>query len=143
MDRLRLTPPNPVHHAVELRVRATDLNYGRHLGHMELIGLVHEARMRLFRDLGVEEFDVDGLGLVVTELQATYLEEAFGGQTLRVETGLVETGRSVVHFRSALSDHTSKSLVAVVDVGGVFVDHWTGKIRTIPPAIGALIGGRS
>jgi acyl-CoA thioester hydrolase len=138
MQRLRLDPPTAIHHSVDLRVRVTDINYGRHLGHMELIGLVHEARMRFFEGLGAREFDVDGLSLVVTELQATYAGEALHGQTVRIDTQVVATGRSAASFRTQLADAASGRSVAVVHVGAVFVERAAGKVRPLPATIRRL-----
>jgi acyl-CoA thioester hydrolase len=138
MQRLRLDPPATIHHTVDLRVRVTDINYGRHLGHMELIGLIHEARMQLFEGFGAAEFDVDGLSLVVTELQATYASEALHGQTVRIDTQVVATGRSAASFRSELTDAASGRSVAVVHVGAVFVERATDTVRALPATIRRL-----
>jgi len=43
MPRIHLNFPGRVIFTTNVDVRVTDLNYGKHLGHMELIGLLHQA----------------------------------------------------------------------------------------------------
>ena len=69
-------------------MRIYDINHGQHLGHDRLISLLHEARSRFFQSLGYEELDIDGIGIVIADLQVVYLGEAFAGEQVKVDISL-------------------------------------------------------
>ena len=75
MTRLRLEIPQPPVFTHEETVRITDLNYGNHLGHDTLVSLLHEARARFFKFHELSEGNVDGVGVILTELEVGYKKQ--------------------------------------------------------------------
>ncbi len=70
-----------------LDVRISDINFAGHLAHDRIVSLLHEARARFFRDQGCTELDVDGAGIILTDLFVVYKAEAFFGDVMRIEIG--------------------------------------------------------
>lgn len=139
MARLRLTPPKDPVFSVELPVRVTDLNYGRHLGHMELVGLMHEARVRFLRSIGMTELDVDGAALLVVDLAVSYRSEAFLGDVLAVDLGLRPEGSRGAEMNYGIRKVENDAVVALGRTGVVFRDLRSGRLEKIPPCFLRLI----
>ncbi len=140
MTRVRLDPPSPVLFSTPMDVRVTDLNYGRHLGHMELVGLLHEARVAFLREHGYAEFDVEGLALMVVDLAVSYRSEAFAGQTLVIDLGIALEGSRGAEIGYAVRDQKTSTLVALAKTGIVFADPVARKVVQVPESIRRLAG---
>jgi acyl-CoA thioester hydrolase len=69
----------------QITVRVTDLNYGGHLGNVALYSYFHEARVRYFHELGINEGNVgDGISLTQIEGHVEYKGEAFLSDVLEI-----------------------------------------------------------
>ena len=134
MARLRLGPPENVVFSSYVDVRVTDLNYGRHLGHMELIGLLHQARVEFLNAHGMTELNVEGSVLVVVDLAVSYRSEAFLGQRLVIDIGLALEGSRGVHFTYGVRDQETGELVALARTGVIFSDPESRAV--VPGTIG-------
>ncbi|KAM9999582.1 hypothetical protein ACTFIZ_008037 [Dictyostelium cf. discoideum] len=110
MPRVNIQQLNNYAHLFKRQVRVSDLNYNSHLDHSNILKIVHDARIELFRELGFSEKNllpksnklVHG---VVGDLQAQYLNEGELFEELLIETDFIE--RSRCGFRIA---HRIKSL---------------------------------
>ena len=142
MARIRLEPPKNIVFATTLDVRVTDLNYGRHLGHMELVGLLHQARVRFLDAHGMTEMNVEGLVLIVVDLAVSYRSEAFIGQTLGIDIGLAFEGSRGVGFTYAVRNQDTGTLVALARTGVVFADPESHTVVQAPPIFRGLVEGR-
>jgi acyl-CoA thioesterase FadM len=133
--------PENVVHRHRLEVRVTDLNYGRHLGHVELVGLLHEARVGMLAKFGAEELDVDGTMLMVVELVVIYRAEAQLGQQLVVEMDAVGTGSRGAEIRYRVADAATDRTIAMARTGLLFRDLATGKLAPLPPTMHRIVDG--
>jgi len=138
MARVRLDPPSPVLFTTRLNVRVTDLNYGRHLGHMELVGLLHEARVAFLGEHGYREFDVEGCVLMVVDLAVSYRAEAFAGQTLIIDIGVALEGSRGADFRYSVRESSTGTLIAIAKTGVVFADPEARKVVKVPEPVRRL-----
>jgi 4-hydroxybenzoyl-CoA thioesterase len=142
VPRVRIDFPQESLFAVDLTVRAADLNYANHLDHARLISLLHEARVRLLHANGLGEIDADGRVITVADLAVSYRAEAFLGDLLRVEVAAAELGSRgcVLLYRVRRGD----TVVALARTGIVVVDAKRGRVTTMPePLLRALQGGAS
>ena len=53
MPRVHVELPEKFLFETELTVRASDLNYGNHVGHDTILSLMQEARVQFYRALGI------------------------------------------------------------------------------------------
>lgn len=121
MERIRLEfPQQRLVHRHAMTIRVSDINYGRHLGHDNVVSLAHEARGQAWQALGFPEWDVDGLMSIVSDLAVQYQGEGKLGDALVVETAMEAVsgkGLGVHHRLLRASDDT---VLATVRVGLVF-----------------------
>lgn len=117
---------------VTLTVRIGDINYGNHLGHMEMVGLMHEARMQWLASLGWTEQGVEGVAMVVRDLHIRYIAECFYGDVLAFDMKVVAVSpcRFCIHYQVL----RSQQLVASAAVEMVCMHPTHKKIVRIPAA---------
>ena len=87
MSRIKLKELPSYEFKTRLQVRITDINIANHLGHVELIGMMHEARHRFFTQLGVTELclGAENVGIVIVDLVTNYLLEVFAGDIIDID----------------------------------------------------------
>ena len=90
MARIKLILPEKFNFSTQLDVRITDINYGGHLGNDSVLGMIHEARMRLLADKGFSENDIDGVGILMIDSVINFSSEGFYGDKLRVDVTVNE-----------------------------------------------------
>jgi acyl-CoA thioesterase FadM len=96
-----------------LRPRIADINYGGHLGHMELIGLLHEIRMRFLKLYGLNEVDIFGHALIMRELSLTYKNQVYWNDKLNFKVKLSFNGAKII-FDYVVSNLTQNNQTAIV-----------------------------
>ncbi len=139
MSRVRITFPEPPVFAHEIEVRVSDLNYGNHLGHDSLVSLLHEARVRFFRHFGMEERDIDGVGILLADLAVAYRAQVFYGQTLRIEIAIGEAGARSCDLVYRVTDRVTDGLVALAKTGIVFFDYEAKRMAQVPARFRRLL----
>jgi len=132
MARVRIEFPEPALFTHDVPVRITDLNYGNHLGHDSLVSILHEVRARFFRHFGMEESDVDGVGILLTDLAVQYKAEVFYGQVLRVEVAVADVAAHGCDIIYRVTDCDSNRLTALAKTGIAFFDYGAKTIAGVP-----------
>ena len=143
MSRPALDLPDTLPFVTELEVRIGDVNYGGHLGNDALVSLLHEARVRYFRSLGYTERDVEGSGIIMTDLLVLYRSEAFPGDRLRIEMGVTDhqPARCGILYRA--TNAVTGAEVARARTGIAFFDYTARKVAPMPPAFRLKTGGNA
>jgi acyl-CoA thioesterase FadM len=145
VDRITIQFPEKIHFSTDLYVRVGDINYANHLSHDRLITMIHEARMQFFEELGLKEYEPDGVGIVIADLGIQYLKEAFYKNRLTIDIAaprLEKKGIQLVYrvSRRLQDDNTDKQeLVALAKTGAVFFDYRTRRAATVPEGLADLI----
>ena len=116
--------------AIELRVG--DFNYVGHVGNSQLIGLVHEARIKVLKQLGASEQNLgDGkTGLVIADITANFKAEVFPNDIVSVKShvgDMGETGFRIFHCITA-----NQKTVALIETGIVAFDYQTRQRVQVP-----------
>jgi acyl-CoA thioesterase FadM len=130
----RLTLDLPEHFVFQCQqvVRVTDLNYANHLGNDAMISLLHEARCQFLAHFGFSESDIDGLGLMVTDLATIYKAECFAGETLTFEVGVMDFNKYGCDVIYRVTKNEGETLVAQAKNGVVFFDYHLRKLALVP-----------
>jgi acyl-CoA thioester hydrolase len=133
MPRAKIEEQASYPFSTELDVRVSDLNYGGHLGYDRLLGLAHEARLLLFRELSVTEQDLgDGrTGVVVADVAAVYQGEAFVHEVLSFEIRPVDVGRGSFRLAHRIRKRDGTN-VALLEIGFAAFDYGTRKPVALP-----------
>lgn len=132
MPRIKLEeqPEYEFHYEVTLQVR--DINYGGHLGNDALIGLLHEARLDLLRQLDCTEMVLghDQTGIILGDLVVNYRAEGFMFDRLSLDSHLGEIGRN--SFRIFHRITRNETLIALAETGIVTFNYRERKIVPVP-----------
>ena len=132
MARTKLHLPDSFPFSTEIPIRISDINYGGHLGHDAILPLTHEARIHFLASMGYNEGDIEGLTYIMADAVIVYKSQAFHGQTLTVEVGVQDFGKSGCDFVYRLANRETGAEVARVKTGMVFFDYHQGKPVEVP-----------
>lgn len=134
MARVKLDLPERFIFNTEVAVRITDINYGGHVGNDAILSIIHEARVRCLSQYGYSEGDIEGAGLIMTDVIIVYKSEAFYGDVFRIDVAINEISRSGCDFFFRISESTSGREVARAKTGVVFFDYKRRKVVGVPSA---------
>jgi YbgC/YbaW family acyl-CoA thioester hydrolase len=134
MARIQLEFPSDFKFSCELAVRASDLNYGNHVGNDSILTIMQEARILFYQSLGYKnELNFEGsVGHIVTDAAVVYKSEAFLGDVLMIQIAMGDFNKYGFHmFYRIINALTSKE-VALGKTGIVFFDYDKRKVTSIP-----------
>lgn len=101
-----------------IKPRISDINYGGHLGHVELINLLHEVRVKFLHQYSLKETDIDGHVLVVRNLNLTYKNQVFWNNNLEIKMRTRIDGAKIIFsysvHNSTLGNQSAAAEVAMV-----------------------------
>lgn len=132
MARIKLDLPDHFTFNTTLGVRVSDLNYGNHLGNDRMVSLLHEARLQFLLAHGYSEFNIAGLGLIVTDLAVSFRSESFLGDELTFHIGVTDFNKYGCDFIYRVINTETDKLVAEAKIGIVFYDYDERKIAQVP-----------
>jgi len=139
MARIKLTIPDNIIGSIIIPVRITDINYGNHLGNDSLVSIVHEARMQWLRSNNYSELEIEGVGLIMSDLAVEYISESFYGDELQINISAGEISR--VSFELYYSIQTTRDektiLIARAKTGMVCYDYAEKKVAAVPEGLKA------
>jgi acyl-CoA thioester hydrolase len=81
---------NDYNFSIPLTVRASDLNYGGHVGYQIFFSYFQEARIAYLGQFGFSELDIDGYGMMVVEANCKYKQELYLNDAITVACGVQE-----------------------------------------------------
>ncbi len=139
MARLSITYPKRTLFTCSLPVRITDINYGQHLAHDKLISMLHEARAQFFLHFGMQEANVAGLGIILSDLAIRYQAESFHPDVLSIEMALDDPSRCGCDMVYRVSKDDGKTIIATAKTGLVFFDYSSKKVASIPEQFKQLL----
>lgn len=122
---------------IEIPVRISDINYGGHLGHTELIKITHHARVKFFADNSLQEQDLNGAGIIVKSIQATYKAESFFDELLHISIYLQKIDKASCEFRYEISKKDNQEVATVLETV-LFMNYATRRIVRVPRVIHEL-----
>jgi acyl-CoA thioester hydrolase len=134
MPRVEVNLPDRFLYTTEMVVRASDLNYGNHVGHDRVLTLLQDARVEFYRTLGFKnELNFDGsIGQVIADVSIQYKSESFLADTLIVRIGLSDFNKYGFDMFYLVENKTTAKEVARAKIGIVCFDYETRKIARIP-----------
>lgn len=142
MARIKLDLPEKFDFSTEIAVRISDINYGGHLGHDSVLSLTHEARVRLLRKHGFTEMDIDGSGLIISDVAIVYKSEAFYGETLNIEVAASDFSKYGCDFVYKITEKETGREIARAKTGIVFFDYANRKVAPVPEKFKAILSLR-
>ena len=134
MARVEVSLPDRFLYKTEIIVRASDLNYGNHLGHDRVLTLMQDARVDFYRTLGFNnELNFEGsIGQVIADVVIQYKSESFLADRLVVSIGVTDFNKYGFDMYYLMENASNGKEVARAKIGIVCFDYHVRKIARIP-----------
>lgn len=134
MPRLKLDLPSQFIFSTQLMVRASDLNYGGHVGNDRVLTLMQEARIRFYHHLGFKsEIGFDGsIGQIISDAAVIYKSESFLGDQLEVKIAVDDFNKYGFDMLYLITNLSSGKEAARGKTGIVCFDYENRKVASIP-----------
>ena len=119
---------------IEIPIRITDINYGDHVGNDSIVAIIHEARMQFLRHHGFTELDIEGIGLIMSDLVVEFKNESFYKDVITVKMGLGEISKvSFELIYNLVTNRNDKHVtISNAKTSMVCYDYNTKKVVSIP-----------
>lgn len=137
MPRLTIELPQTFLFETEIAVRATDLNYGGHVGNDTMLSFMQEVRVQFYRKLGFkDELSIDGpVGQIITDAAVIYKSEAFLGDILIAKLAAADFNKYGFDMVYLLTNKSTGKEVARGKTGIVCFDYEKRKVASIPQVL--------
>ena len=93
MTRIKIEIPAVKLTTVKIPVRISDINYGNHVGNDAFVSIIHEARVQWLNQHGYSELNLDGNGVIMSDLAIEFKHESFYGDVIEVDIYAGEPAR--------------------------------------------------
>ena len=132
--RLKIDLPERILFTTHLEVRASDINYGGHLGNDSVLTLLQEARIHFYRTNGFrDEATIEGsVGQIISEFAVQYKAESFLGDPLTVHIGIAEIHKYGFDMIYQIVHRITGKEIARARSANLCFDYEKRKIATLP-----------
>ena len=138
MARVKLNIPENTLAVVKIPVRITDINYGNHLGNDALISIVHEARVQWLKQYNYTELNIEGAGLIMSDLAVEYKAESFYGDILSIKISAAEISTVSFELYYHIFNQYNKE-IAKAKTGMVCYNYDLKKVAPVPKELVAVL----
>jgi acyl-CoA thioester hydrolase len=143
MARIKIQVPSQFVFFTIIPVRITDLNYGGHVGNDTVLSIIHEARVQFLQSRGYKELDIEGIGLIMTDVAIEFKSELFYGDIVTARVGAGDfTGVGFdIYYQLEKGTSTEITVAAIAKTGMVCYDYAIKKIAKTPSAAKSKLMG--
>lgn len=143
MARVKIDIPEKVMASFQVPVRITDINYGNHVGNDAFVSIIHEARIQWLQIYGFTELQIEGIGLIMSDLCIEFKNESFYGDVVEIVLGAGEISRVgfELFYRLFAKRATGTVLLANAKTGMVCYDYDAKKVAAIPERLKEILQG--
>ena len=137
MPRLQLELPEKFIFSTEITVRASDVNYGGHVGNDAILTLMQEARIVLYRQLGfTDEVSFEGsVGQIISDALILYKSESFLGDVLVIKIAVADFNKYGFDMLYLIENKSTGKEVARGKTGIVCFDYDRKKVASVPAVL--------
>ena len=123
-------------------VRITDINYGNHVGNDAFVALVHEARMQWLQQYGYTELNIEGIGLIMSDLAVEFKNESLYGDLVEIKIAVAEISKVSfgLYYQLSTKRNNETILLANAKTGMVCFDYSIKKVAAIPEKFKLILG---
>lgn len=141
MARIKIDIPEKNIGTFFIPVRIADINYGNHVGNDAFVSIIHEARMQWLRKHSYTELNIEGIGLIMSDLAIEFKSESFYGDMMEVKLGAGEISRVgfELYYRLFVKRHDENILLAHAKTGMVCYDYEAKKVVAVPEKLKAIL----
>ena len=134
MARISIDLPQEFIFTTEINVRASDLNYGGHVGNDSVLTLFQEARILFYRHMGFKsELNLEGsVGQLMSDAAVVYKSESFLGDELIIQIAVADFNKYGFDLLYKMSNKQTGKEVARGKTGIVCFDYDKRKVASVP-----------
>ena len=103
-----------------------------HLGNDSVLGMIHEARMRLLADKGFSENDIDGVGILMIDSVINFSSEGFYGDKLRVDVIVNEISNTGCDIYYRFVNIANEKVIVKARTNIAFYNYLSKKVTRTP-----------
>ncbi|MEO5999050.1 MAG: thioesterase family protein [Chitinophagaceae bacterium] len=137
MARIKIDIPGSFSFRTTIPIRITDINYGGHVGNDTILSLLHEGRVQFLNHFGYQELNIDGMGLIMSDVAIDFKKEAFYGDHLNIFISAGEFTKVTFELYYKLETEVGEKtvVIAVAKTSMVCYDYSNKKITSLPHGI--------
>lgn len=141
MARIKIEVAGKKLFSAQMSVRITDINYGNHTGNDALVGILHEARALWLRENGFTELDIDGTGLILSDLVVNFKRESFYGDLLEIDLYADEVTSKSFELIYIVKVSRDEALIEIAAAKTTMIsyDYQKKKVISMPKSLENLV----
>jgi acyl-CoA thioester hydrolase len=141
MSRVKIIIPENKIASFTIPVRISDVNYGNHVGNDSIISIIHEARVQWLNQYNFTELNIDGIGLIMSDLEIEFKKESFYGDIIEVQLSIGEVSkvRFELYYQLNTKNYDESVILAIAKTGMVCYNYLNKKIAAIPGALKTIL----
>ena len=141
MARIRIKVPETFIATFNIPVRITDINYGNHVGNDAFVSLIHDARMQWLQQHGYTELNIEGIGLIMSDIAVEFKNESLYGDIVEISIAADEISRVSfeLYYRLITKRKTETIVLANAKTAMVCYDYSNKKVAALPEKLKALL----
>ena len=135
MARVKIDLPTKFFNiSISIPVRITDINYGDHVGNDSLVAIIHEARMQFLQHHGFTELDIEGVGLIMSDLLVEFKNESFYKDVINVKMGSDNIAKVSfeLFYQLTTTRNNEEMIIANAKTTMVCYDYGLKKVAALP-----------
>ena len=142
MSRIKIEIPKKLIASFAIPVRIADINYGNHVGNDAFVSIIHEARMQWLKQFGFTELQIEGVGLIMSNLLIEFKNEAFYGDLVEIKLAAGEISRVgfELYYQLFTKRNEETILLANAKTGLICYDYAAKKVAAIPTKLKMILG---
>jgi acyl-CoA thioester hydrolase len=133
MARIKMEFPEQFIFSTRIPIRITDLNYGGHVGNDTVLSLIHEARVQFLKSFNYEELNVEGVSLIMSDVEIEFKAELFYGDI--ITAFVTATNFSRVGYDLYYKLMKEEILVTAAKTGMICYNYDTRKVVSLPQKV--------
>ncbi|MDB5222006.1 MAG: thioesterase [Chitinophagaceae bacterium] len=138
MPRVKIDLPEKFFNiSIKIPVRITDINYGDHVGNDSLVAIIHEARMQFLQHYGFTELDIEGIGLIMSDLMIEFKNESFYKDIIEIKIGRGEISKVSFEFFYKLTTSRKNEEIIIANAKTTMVCY-NYELKKVVPIPGKL-----
>ena len=129
-------------HETSFKIRTFHVDAFGHVNNSKYLELLEESRWRFAEDIGLIGLLADAnLGFIIIEMNVKFRQPTLEGETILVETSLVELGSSSGEVRQTVKKENKSTIALKSTYHFILIDRATGKSVAIENEIRDLLLG--
>ncbi|MCG8571945.1 MAG: thioesterase family protein [Spirochaetes bacterium] len=132
MPKVKLKKQKKYDFNYKTTIKVRDINYGGHLSNDSLVGLLHEARIDLLKQMGFGELNLGDqkTGIIMTDLVVNFRNQGYMHDEITIQSQIDEI--SSVGFRVFHQILKEETLIGLAEIGIVCFNYQDNQIADVP-----------